>query len=135
MNDGRSYLKRQKLFKQLLEGGGDGGLELHGLASHGMGEAEEEGMEAETAKGIAAIAILRIATDGMGHVGSMDAYLILAACLQLELYERVVGGAIEHMIVGDGELASIIDGRGIGDVGLVVLEPVLDGALVALHLA
>ena len=42
-------------------------------------------MQAETAYRIVAIAVLRIATDGMAHVGSMDANLILTACLQLKL--------------------------------------------------
>ena len=67
-------------------------------------------MQTETAYRIVAIAVLRIATDGMAHVGSMDANLILTACLQLEFYQRVVGSAVEHVEMGDGQLAAIVDG-------------------------
>ena len=67
-------------------------------------------MEAETVQRVVAIAVLRVATNGMAHVGGVDANLILASCLQLKLHERVLGGAVEHMEMGDGELAAIIDG-------------------------
>ena len=70
----------------------------------------------------------------MTHVGGMYASLILSSSLQLELDQGMLGGAAEHMEMADGQLATVVVWRRIGDVGLVVLQPVLYGALVLLHL-
>ena len=47
----------------------------------------------------------------------------------------MVGGAVHHMEMGDGQFAAIVHRGRIGNVGLVVLQPILDGALILLHLA
>ena len=54
-----------------------------------MIETEHVGMQTEAMKGIVAIAILNVATNGVPHIGSMNTYLILATCLELELHKGV----------------------------------------------
>lgn len=76
-----------------------------------MGEAKEPGVQAEAVQRVIAIAILHVAADRMSHVGRVDANLVLATCLELVLHEGVVGGAVEHMEMGNGELAAIVHGR------------------------
>jgi hypothetical protein len=56
---------------------------------YGMIETEHVGMQTETMKGIVAIAILNVTTDGVPHIGSMNTYLVLATCLELELHKGV----------------------------------------------
>lgn len=99
-----------------------------------MIEAENIGMETETMERIVAIAILGVSTDRMPHIGGMDTNLILSACLKLELYERVLRGAVEGMEMGYGILSAIIHRRGESNVSLIVLQPVGDGAFVFFHL-
>ena len=100
-----------------------------------MGEAEQPGMQAEPMNRVVAVAIFAVAADGMAHIGCMHANLVLASSLQLKLDQRMLSCAAEHMEMTDGQLAAIVEGRGLGDVGLVVLQPVLYGAFVLLHLA
>ena len=92
-------------------------------------------METQTVDRIIAIAVFRISAYGMTHIGRVDTDLILTTCLKLEFHEREVRGPVEDMIMGNGIFTAIVDWRGIGDIGLVVLKPVGDGALVLLHLA
>lgn len=78
------------------------------LMGHGMFEAKYVGMQAETMAGIVAIAVLRVTTDGMAHIGSMDANLVLAPGLQLEFAESVCLTAFQDVEMSDGVLASIV---------------------------
>jgi len=100
-----------------------------------MVETEHVGVETEAVERVVAIAIFDVAAHGVAHVGRVDAYLILAARLEPVFHQTVVGGAAEHMKVGDGILPAVVHGRRIGDVGLVVFQPVGDGAFVVVHLA
>ena len=54
---------------------------------YGMVEAEQECVKAKAAYGIVAVAILRVAADGMADVGRMYANLVLATGLQLEFHK------------------------------------------------
>jgi hypothetical protein len=67
-------------------------------------------MEAETMKRIVAIAIFRITTHRMTHISRVYADLILTSRLELELYERVIGRTGQHVVMGDGVFAPIING-------------------------
>ena len=58
-----------------------------------MMEAEQPGMKTEAVQGIVAIAVFRITTDGMAHIGRMYADLILTTCFELELHEGMVSCA------------------------------------------
>ena len=71
----------------------------------------------------------------MAQVGRVHANLVLAPRLKPELHQRVLGGAVQHVEVGDGQLAAIVHGRGVCDVSLVVLQPTAQRAFVILHLA
>ena len=71
----------------------------------GVGEAEHIGVEAETAYGVVAIAILDVATDGMAQVGAVDTDLILSARLQSVFYQGMGCGAVEDVVMGDGIFA------------------------------
>lgn len=77
----------------------------------GVGEAEHIGVEAETAYGIVAIAILDVATDGMAQVGAVDTDLILSARLQSVFYQGMGCGAVEYMVMGDGIFAPLSTGE------------------------
>lgn len=77
----------------------------------GVGEAEHIGVEAETAYGIVAIAILDVATDGMAQVGAVDTDLILSARLQSVFYQGMGCGAVEYMVMGDGIFAPLSTGK------------------------
>ena len=92
-------------------------------------------MKTKTMDGVVAIAVFVVTANGMPHVGRVDAYLILTTRLKLKLHKAEVGGPVEDMVVGYGIFTTIVHRGGIGDVGLVVLKPVGDGALVLLHLA
>ena len=52
---------------------------LHALARDGVPKVEHAGVETEAMDGVVAIAILRVAADGMAHVGGVDANLVLAS--------------------------------------------------------
>ena len=92
-------------------------------------------MQTKSMQGIVAIAVFGIAANRMPHIGRVDTNLVLAPRFQLKLHERVVRGARQRVVMGDGILTAIIYRRAVGHVGLVVLQPVLDGTLVVLHLA
>lgn len=77
----------------------------------GVSEAEHIGVEAETAYGIVAIAILDVATDGMAQIGAVDTDLILSACLQAVFYQGMGGGAVEDVVMGDGIFAPLSTGE------------------------
>ena len=84
---------------------------------------------------VVAVAVFYVATHGMSHVGRVDTNLVLAASLQAILYKRVLGSAVEYMIMRYGILAAIVHGRRVGDVSLVVLKPVGNSSVVVLHLS
>ena len=89
-----------------------------------MDEAEYPSMEAEPVDRVVAWdSVLLITAYGVTHVGSMDADLVLAPGFQSEFHERVIGCAVEHMKVGHSILAAIVGRRGVGIVGLIVLQP------------
>lgn len=123
------------LLENLSERRGDGRVEFHTLAGDGMPETKHAGMEAEAVDGIVAIAVFRVAADGMAHIGGMDANLVFPPRFELILHERMFGRAVEHVEMGDGVFSTVIDGRRIGDVGLVVLQPVGNRTLVFGHFA
>ena len=99
------------MFKDLPEGRGNRGLELHGFASHRMRKAEQPRMETEPMERVVTIAVLRVAADGMSHVGRMDAYLVLTSCLQSKLHQGMFRRTVENMEMRDGQFATIIHGR------------------------
>ena len=55
-----------------------------------MVKTQAESMQAKAAHRVVAIAIFYVSTNGVSQVGGMDANLVLAACLQLELDKRMV---------------------------------------------
>ena len=99
------------MLEQKTEGRGYGGLKLHALARDGVREAQQPRMQTETVQWVVAIAVLRVATHGMAHIGSMHTDLVLTSGLELELHQRVVGGAVHHKEMGDGQFAAIIHRR------------------------
>ena len=65
----------------------------------------------------------------------MYTYLVLASGFKLVFHKRVLGSAVENMIVGHRIFASVVYWRRVGDISLVVLQPVGYGAVVILHFA
>ena len=74
-----------------------------------MVETEEEGMQAQAPYGVIAIAIFHIATHRVSHVGSMHTDLVLTSCLQLIFHQRMIGGSVKHMEMGNGIFSTIVD--------------------------
>ena len=92
-------------------------------------------MQAEAVQRVVAVAVFRVAAYGVAHVGGMYTNLVLTASLQLKFHQRVLRGAVERKEVCDSQFAAIVYRTAVGDVGLVVLQPVLYRSLVLLHLA
>ena len=93
-------------------------------------------MEAEAPDGVAAVAVFMVALHGVPDVLHVYADLVLATGLEFQLHEGACRGGLEGVVVRDGVLATTgVFRRGVGDVGFVVLEPRLDGAVLAFHLA
>ena len=99
-----------------------------------MMEAEQPSMQTQAMQGIVAVAVLRVTTNGVPHISRVHTYLVLTACLELELHQRVLRRAGHHVEMCHCILAAVIGGRRLGHVGLVVLQPVGDGAFILLHL-
>ena len=95
----------------MSEGGGDCGLKLHRLVRHRMIETQQPGVQTETVQRVVAVAVFAIATNGMSHISSMNANLVLTTRLQLKLYQRVVCRAVHHEEMSDSQLATIVDRR------------------------
>ena len=57
---------------------------------HGMVETKQESMQAQAVHRVIAVAIFRVATNRMSHVGCMHADLVLAPGLQFEFHQRVL---------------------------------------------
>ena len=98
-----------------------------------MVKAQAESMQAKTSGRIIPIAILHVSTNRMPQIGGMDADLVLATSLQLELNERVVFTAIQDMVVRNGKLASVVVWRTVSEICPVVFKPALDSAFILLH--
>ena len=118
----------------MAESGGHGRFEFHGLVRHRMIETQQPGMQTQPVQRVVTITILHVATYGMTHVGRVYANLVLTACLQFELNQRVLRGTVQHVEMGHGILAAIVYGRRVSDVGLVVLQPTGHRTVVGLHL-
>ncbi len=86
-------------------------------------------------QGIVAVAVLDVAANGMTYVGGVHTYLVLPARFEFEFHQGVLRGAVEHVVVGYGILASVVHWRRVGDVGFVVLEPVFYRSALFFHLA
>ena len=114
--------------KRFFEHLGKFRFELMFLAGSGMDETKAVGMQAETAQAVVGAAVFLIAYDGMAEVLGMDADLVLSSGLQVEVHQRIVFVADEHLIMGDGIFAPVVGGTGIGDKHLVVFKPRLHGA-------
>ena len=112
-----------------------GCFELHGFACAGMVEVETESMQGKAVKGILTIAILLVAGNGIAQVAHVDAYLVLAPCLEPHLGQCVATIGGDTPVVRDGLLATIVGRTAVGDVGLVVLQPGVYCAALLLHLA
>ena len=123
------------LFEQATEGCRYRRREVHTFARHGMGEAQHIGMQTEAVQRVVAIAIFDVAADRMTHIGRMYTYLVLTSGFKLVFHKRVLGSAVENMIVGHSIFASVVYWRRVGDISLVVLQPIGYGAVVILHLA
>lgn len=76
----------------------------------GVGETQHIGVKTKSSHWIISVSILDVAAHWMPQVGTMDADLVLSTRFQLEFHQGVSSGAIKHMEVGDGVLASIING-------------------------
>ena len=100
-----------------------------------MVEVEAEGMQGKAAKGILSIAVLLVASHRITEVAHVDANLVLAPCLEPHLGQCVASVGGYAAVVRDGFLAAIVGGAAVGDVGLVVLQPGVDGAALLLHVA
>lgn len=100
-----------------------------------MIETEDVSVKAQPSDRVITIAILHIATDGMSHIGRVDAYLILTSCLQTILDKRMCSGTVEDMEMRDGVFSAIVYRTAVGDISTVVLQPVGYSTLVVLHLA
>lgn len=73
----------ERLFKYFREGC----LEFMSFPRSGMDEAEFVGMEAETAQRIVVAAVFFVAHDGMAHVLGVDADLVFASCIEMEVHQ------------------------------------------------
>ena len=118
----------------MAESGGHRRFEFHGLVRHGMIETQQPGMQTQPVQRVVTITIFLVATHGMAHVSRVHANLILTACLQFELNQRVLRRAVQHVEMGHSILAAIVYGRRVSDVGLVVLQPTGHRTVVGLHL-
>lgn len=98
------------------------------LAGGGMDETKAVGMEAEAAQGVVAAAVFLVADDGMAEVLGVDADLVLASCLKMEVHQRVIVVANQHLVMGHGVFPAVVNGAGVSDEGFVVFEPRLHGA-------
>ena len=98
-----------------------------------MVETKNISMQTEPAQRVIAIAILHVTTHGMSHIGRMHANLVLAPSLQLELNQRMLSRTIEYMKMRNGVFTSIVYIAAISDIGLIVFQPIGDGALIFSH--
>lgn len=96
------------LFEQTTEGCRYRRREVHAFARHGMGEAQHIGMQTEAMQRVVAIAIFDVAADWMAHVGRMYTYLVLASGFKLVFNKRVLGSAVENMVVGHRIFATVV---------------------------
>ena len=87
-----------------------------------MVEAEHISMQAKTTAWIIAITILNVTTNWVSHIGSMHTNLVLSTRLQLIFHQRMLGGALHGMEMGNGVLAAIVRIAGISDIKLYVPE-------------
>ena len=99
-----------------------------------MIEAENIGVQAKATTWIITITILDVSTYRMTHIGRMNTNLVLAACLQLILYQRMRCSSLQGMEMGNSILATIVSIAGKGNVCLVVLQPVGNRTFILLHL-
>ena len=115
--------KQNSLLERFLKNFREGGLKLMFLTRGWMDETESIGMETESAQAFVGGAVFFIANDGVSKILGVDADLVFAAGFQMEVHQRVVLVANQHLIMGYGELAPVVGGAGIGDKCFVVFEP------------
>lgn len=84
------------------------GLELVRLACSGMDETELVSMETETAEAIVAAAVFLVAYDGMAEVLCMHTNLVFATRVEVEVHQRILVVANQHLVMCDGELAPVV---------------------------
>ena len=90
----------------------------------GVGEAEHVGMQAKPVQRVVAVTVFNVSTYRMSHIGGVNANLVFASRFESILHERVLCGAVENVEVCHCIFPSVIHRRRVGDVGLVVLQPV-----------
>ena len=73
-----------------------------------MIEAENIGVQAKATAWIITITILDVSTYRMTHIGCMNTNLVLAACLQLILYQRMRCSSLQGMEVSVTMVASML---------------------------
>ena len=71
----------------------------------------------------------------MPHIGRVNTYLVLPARLQLELHQRIAVPHRHSAEVGYGILPAVVHRTAVGNVSLVVAQPVGYGTALLLHLA
>lgn len=99
--------------------GGDGGLDVDGLAADGVDEVDAACEQRDAAVGVAAlVAVLEVAADGAAYGGELDAYLVLAAGEELD-FEEAVAVALGYECVAQAGFLGAGARRG-GGVAFVV---------------
>ena len=80
------------------------------LARGGMDEAKLVCMQAQTAQAVVGSTVFLVADDGMAKILGMHADLVLAARLQMEVHQRIVLVADQHLVMGHGIFSAIVGG-------------------------
>ena len=92
-------------------------------------------MKSESVKRIESVSILVVSCNGIAQVFHVDAYLVLASCLESHFSKRESAVRGNTSVMRNCFLAAVICGAAVCDVSLVVLEPRVNSAAFLLHLA
>ena len=75
-----------------------------------MIEAKLECMQAQAMQRVITVTVFYVSTDRMAHISRMHANLVLTACLQTVLNQRIILGALKHIEMGYGIFSTVVDG-------------------------
>ena len=86
------------------------GLEFVLLPGGGMDETKSVGVQAKAAQGVVGRAVFFVTYNGVPEVLGVDTDLVFAACLQVEVHERVFWVTDQHLVMGDGQFTAVVSG-------------------------
>ena len=101
-----------------------------------MREAEAVGMKTKTGdwREVVFVAVHRVVHHGVFQLAQVDADLVAATGVQLQVNQRVATACLTHFIVGHGQFAAVVDGRRKNAV-LAVGQPRTDLAFLVLSIS